>query len=54
MELSQCTESDTDAETIPKKQRINYICDWHNCIKGFRRENAFDRHYFTHTGIVSN
>ncbi|XP_055704720.1 zinc finger protein 665 [Phlebotomus papatasi] len=51
MEPNQCTESDTDAESIPKKQRINYICDWHNCIKGFRRENSFDRHYFTHTGI---
>ncbi|XP_059608623.1 oocyte zinc finger protein XlCOF26-like [Phlebotomus argentipes] len=48
----QLTEtSDTEAEQIPRKSRINYTCPWEGCKRGFRRENEFDRHFFSHTGI---
>ncbi|XP_055692056.1 oocyte zinc finger protein XlCOF26 [Lutzomyia longipalpis] len=44
-------EDSPDQERKLKTSRSNYKCPWENCGKGFRRENEFDRHLFTHTGI---
>lgn len=39
---------------LNKQQKVNskgsYHCSY--CIKVFRRKDRFDRHLFTHTGIV--
>ncbi|GAB0087002.1 transcription factor IIIA [Sergentomyia squamirostris] len=55
MERSPWSESsDTEVEQAVKPAKINYKCSWGNCEQGFNRENAFDRHLFTHTGIKTH